>query len=155
MCGTYYLQNLKMPSGIYQEYRSRSSHSHLASRPFGSHSKKALKPYRAVELYTYGKRRYGTLRKDASSGSKLLGHVMRPESRSARLRTNGIHFLSLFQQIAGRDASTSGVDADLRRVSYRALTGSANQYKPSRRGLFLINYIQHGFKTFSSVSCGA
>ncbi len=48
----------------------------------------------------------------------------RPELLSAWLRTNGIHILS-FQQIAGRAASATGVDADLRRVLCRALNGSA------------------------------
>jgi hypothetical protein len=67
----------------------------------------------------YIRRRHGTLRKVASCGSNFLYHLTRPESRSALHRTNGIHILS-FQQIAGRAASTAGVDAGLRRVLCRA-----------------------------------
>ena len=71
----------------------------------------------------YQRRRHGALRKDASSGSKPLLTVPRPESRAALQRPHGFHYL-LFRQIAARAACSAGVDADLRRVPCRAFKSS-------------------------------
>jgi hypothetical protein len=76
------------------------------------------------------RRRYRTLLKVASFGAKPLCPLLRPESRSAWRRTNGIYYLP-FQQAAVRVACSLGVDADRSRVPCRAFTGIANQYNYS------------------------
>ena len=58
----------------------------------------------------YGRRRYGALRKTASSGSNLLRPLPRPESQPALHRPNETLIL-LIKQAAVRAACNSGVDA--------------------------------------------